>query len=85
MNSKKNYISIVDLANGERVGLAAIEITTIPHLSILQKRFATTANIDTEYKQNMARLLSEVFQNYKKRFRWVQRYFIGNFMDYAGS
>ena len=60
-----NNISIVDLAHGERVGIGAIEITTVPHLSILQKRFTAVANIDTEYKQDMARLLSEVFQNYK--------------------
>ena len=58
-------ISIVELANGERVGLGAVEITTVPHLSILQKRFSETADIDSEYKQDMARLLSEVFQNYK--------------------
>ena len=60
-----SYISITELANGERIGLGAVEVTTVPHLSILQKRFSTVANIDTEYKQDMARLLSEVFQNYK--------------------
>ncbi|MCL2118738.1 MAG: DUF87 domain-containing protein [Planctomycetaceae bacterium] len=60
-----NNISITDLANGERIGLGATEITTVPHLSILQKRFSAVANIDTEYKQDMARLLSEVFQNYQ--------------------
>ncbi|MDR2731830.1 MAG: ATP-binding protein [Fibromonadaceae bacterium] len=58
-------VSITELANGERIGLGAVEITTVPHLSILQKRFSANANIDTEYKQDMARLLSEVFQNYK--------------------
>jgi len=58
-------ISITELANGERVGLGAVEITAVPHLSILQKRFSTVANIDTEYKHDMARLLSEIFQNYK--------------------
>ena len=58
-------ISITDLASGERIGLSAVEITAVPHLSILQKRFTAVANIDTEYKQDMARLLSEVFQNYK--------------------
>ena len=65
MNTTPNNISIVELANGERVGLGTVEITAVPHLSILQKRFSTVANIDTEYKQDMARLLSEVFQNYK--------------------
>jgi len=58
-------ISISELENGERVGICAVEIVTIPHLSILQKRFSETVNIDTEYKQDMARMLSEVFQNYK--------------------
>ena len=57
-------ISISELENGERVGIGAVEIITIPHLSILQKRFSETTNIDTEYKHEMARLLSEVYQNY---------------------
>jgi hypothetical protein len=66
MGSGKNgIVSFVELANGERIGLSAVEITAVPHLSILQKRFSAAANIDTEYKQDMARLLSEVFQNYK--------------------
>jgi len=34
------FVSITELANGERVGMGAVEITTVPHLSILQKRFA---------------------------------------------
>jgi len=58
-------VSVTELINGERVGPSAVEITTVPHLSILKKRYPTTANIDTEYKYEMARLLSEVFQNYK--------------------
>jgi hypothetical protein len=62
---KISKFSIVDLANGEKTGMGAAEITAVPHLSILQKRFTVDANIDTEYKQDMARLLSEVFQNYK--------------------
>ena len=61
----KKTISITDLANGERIGLTAVEITSVPHLSILQKRFSAVDNIDTEYKQDMARLLSDIFQNYK--------------------
>ena len=58
-------ISLNTLTNGERVGVGAVEITAVPHLSILQKRFTAVENIDTEYKQDMARLLSEVFHNYK--------------------
>lgn len=68
MTERGIQISIAELSNGESVGLGAIEITTIPHISILQKRYSTTPNIDTEYKQDMARLLSEIFQNYKLNF-----------------
>ena len=65
MPDRDKKTKFVSLESGERVGLGAVEITAIPHISILQKRFSATANIDTEYKQDMARLLSEVFQNYK--------------------
>lgn len=58
-------VSTVELQSGEKVGLCAIEVTSIPHLSILQKRFAQTPNIDAEYKQDMARLLSELYQSRK--------------------
>ena len=58
-------ISFAALANGEKIGLGVVEITAIPHISILQKRFSAVSNIDTEYKQDMARLLTEVYQNYK--------------------
>ena len=39
MHHQGKVFSIVELANGERAGLGAVEITTVPHLSILQKRF----------------------------------------------
>lgn len=58
-------VTITELTNGETVGLCAIEITAIPHLSILQKRFSESTNIDIEYKHDMARLLSEVYQSFK--------------------
>jgi hypothetical protein len=58
-------VSTVELQSGEKVGLCAVEVTSIPHLSILQKRFAQTPNIDAEYKQDMARLLSELYQSCK--------------------
>ena len=51
-------ISIVELTNNELIGMSAVEITAVPHLSILQKRFSTITNIDTEYKRDMASLLS---------------------------
>ena len=64
-----NVVSFCDLQNGEKIGLGAIEITAIPHVSILQKRYSTMPNIDFEYKQDMARLLSETYQNYKINFK----------------
>jgi DNA helicase HerA-like ATPase len=60
-----NMTDFVEMQNGEFVGLNAIEITAIPHISVLPKRFPNIPNIDTEYKQDMGRLLSEVFQLYK--------------------
>ena len=63
--SKNQAVEIAALQNGERVGLYAVEIVSIPHISTLQGRITGGANIDTEYKHDMARLLSEVFQNYK--------------------
>jgi len=63
MRSKEMILSIVNLANGERIGLNAVEITAVPHLSTLQKRFSADISIDTEYKHDMARLLrSEIYQ-----------------------
>ena len=32
MTDKTAHFSITDLANGERVGIGAVEITTVPHL-----------------------------------------------------
>jgi hypothetical protein len=56
-------VAVADQQSGEKVGLCAIEVTSIPHISLLQKRFAQTPNIDAEYKQHMARSLSEVYQS----------------------
>lgn len=57
--------SMVDLTQNEHAGLRVIEITEIPHKSILENRFPPSANIDLEYKHDMVRLLSEVYQTYK--------------------
>ena len=58
-------ISVIELSNGEYIGISVVEITSVPHMSILQKRYQNIANIDTEYKQDMARLLSELYQGYR--------------------
>jgi hypothetical protein len=60
-----SLISVTELESGERVGLDVIEITAIPHVSILKNRLTANAGIDSEYKRDMARLLSGFFQNCK--------------------
>jgi len=65
-------ISYVTLQNNEKIGMGIIEITSVPHISILHKRLPNSTNIDTEYKQDMARLLSEVYQNYKNTINGCQ-------------
>jgi hypothetical protein len=65
MPEKSRILGIASLENGERVGLGAIEVTAVPHISILSQRLPEKTDVHTEYKRDMARLLSEVFQNYK--------------------
>jgi DNA helicase HerA-like ATPase len=69
INLARRYILVnptfVELENGEQVGLSVIEITSIPHYSILQKRFPAFSNLDVEHKHDMATLLAEVFQSFK--------------------
>lgn len=68
MESANPLVSVVELQNNEFAGLGAIEITTVPHVSILQKRDSTIPSMEIEYKQDMGRLLSEVFQNFKVNY-----------------
>lgn len=58
-------IGITSLQSDERVGLGALEITGIPHISTIKNRFSDLQDAHSEYKYDMARLLSEVFQKYK--------------------
>ena len=58
-------ISYVYLENGEKTGLFAIKVIAIPHISILQNKFSTSTNIDSEYKHDMEHLLSDIFQSCK--------------------
>lgn len=68
MTFENLQIATAELQSNEFVGLGAIEIITIPHVSILQKRYAATPSVEIEYKQDMGRLLSEIFQNYKVKY-----------------
>ncbi len=61
--------SRLELENGETVALSAIEIATIPDLSIIgadpSKNAAAQKDHNVEYKTDFANLLAEVFQGYK--------------------
>ena len=60
-----NYeISVEKLTNGEFVGLSIIEITSIPHLSIIDEN-RDPQEIIQQYKVDFADVLSEIYQLYK--------------------
>ena len=56
-------ISIEYLADGEAVAMAAVEISSVPDISIIDKNADESAVIDS-YKKDMGNLLSEIYQNY---------------------
>lgn len=59
-------ISCVELANNDVICLRAIEINTIPDLSITN--YKSEEEIRKAYSELMKRTLSEVFQFYKSQF-----------------
>lgn len=59
-----NKILIGYLESGEAVALQALEISSVPDISIIDSNTDETAVIDG-YKKDMGNLLSEIYQNYK--------------------
>lgn len=57
-------ISIAYLENGEAVALQALEISSVPDISIIDSSADESAVIDG-YKKDMGNLLTEIYQNYK--------------------
>lgn len=55
------------LQNGEYAGMCTLEITSIPHISILESEYSnkTKEEILLKYKVDMQALISELYQNYK--------------------
>lgn len=60
-----NFVSFEQLNNGENVGIALIEVTTIPDISILGAKYASAAEADLDYKSGMSNLLNEIYQSYR--------------------
>ena len=64
MNIEKDYC--FQIGSGEVVALKAIEITSIPHISIINsKSEITEAETLLKYKSDINGLLSEIYQVYK--------------------
>ena len=60
-------ISTESLTNGELVSLGCIEITSIPHVSIIDDANGDTTHIVEKYKNEFGSLLDEIFQTYKSQ------------------
>ncbi|MBP3857196.1 MAG: ATP-binding protein [Ruminiclostridium sp.] len=58
-------VKIVELNGGEYVGVSAVEITSIPTMSILKDQYMQGTDIETEYKHNFSNLLVELYQSYR--------------------
>lgn len=58
-------IKTLELNSGEYVGIGAIEITSIPTLTILKDNYPQGTDIENEYKQGFSNLLTEMYQSYR--------------------
>lgn len=58
-----NYVSVEFLANGEVLALEGLNITTIPHVSIIDA--GNKEEIVERYKNDVISLLTEIYQDYK--------------------
>ena len=58
-------IKTLELNDGEFVGIGAIEITSIPTLTILKDSYPQGADIESEYRQGFGNLLTELYQSYR--------------------
>ena len=60
-----NYISTNSLVNGEIIALDAIEIISVPHISIIDDRQNAIDEVIVKYKNETESMLSEIYQSYK--------------------
>lgn len=60
-----NYINFLETNNGEFISVSALEVTSIPNISILKDDYAPTANIENEVKSGLGNLLSEIYQSFR--------------------
>ncbi|MDL2232375.1 ATP-binding protein [Ruminococcaceae bacterium OttesenSCG-928-L11] len=60
-----SYISVESLENGETIALGTIEITSIPHISIIDDRKNAITDVLEKYRNEMSSFLGEIYQAYK--------------------
>lgn len=60
-----NNISCIETNNGEFIGAAILEVTSVPHVDILRDGHATTADIENEVRLSFGNMLSEIYQSYR--------------------
>lgn len=58
-------ITTESLTNGEKIALGILEVTAIPHISIIDETPNAITEITERYKVEMDGLLNEVYQSYK--------------------
>ena len=61
----EEYIKQLETNDGEFVCLSALEVMSIPHMSVLINSYATNADIEYEIRLALNNLLSELHQSYK--------------------
>ena len=59
------YTKTIELNSGEFISIDVNEITSIPSITVLENKYPVGTDIDFEYRQSFANLLSEIHQNYK--------------------
>lgn len=59
-------ISTEKLTDGEAIALGAIEIVSIPHISIIDGRENAITEIVEKYRDEMSSMLGEVYQAYNQ-------------------
>lgn len=60
-----NYINFLETNNGEFISVSALEVTSIPNISILKDDYPPTADIENEVKSGLGNLLSEIYQSFR--------------------
>ena len=58
----------IQINSGEYIGMGILEVTSIPHISVLSENVSPQEHIE-RYAQDMSNLLNEIYQQYKELYR----------------